>query len=37
MSREDMLNELAHYGDIDYLITLSSEEIAKVYADVFGA
>ncbi len=36
MTREYMLNELMHYGDIDYLEKLSDAELLKVWCGVFG-
>lgn len=36
MSKEQILNELQHYGDIDYLLTLSLEELIKIYKEIMG-
>lgn len=35
MDRIKILNELMHYGDIDYLETLSDERLEVIYKTLF--
>ena len=35
MTREEMFNVLIHYGDWDYLLTLTDEEMSRLYKSFF--